>query len=200
MGAFLLPEDQLNKAFALFDAYNQADPELLRVDEQSVPAEYYYAQQLYLWVKKLNPEASDAVLLASRAQHIGRWEIPRNTYEAGKVGYLKWRKDLSKFHADKAGELLLKAGYENAVIERVQHIIQKKNLRNDPEVQLIENALCLVFLEFQYENFLLKHDDKKLIGIIQKTWAKMTDPGRAAALELTYSERGKALILTALGI
>src|SRR5690606_9688798 len=160
------------------------DPELLKISEAFIPAEYFYAQQLYLWVKKLNPDTSEAALLASRAQHIRRWEGSGNTYEAGKGGCLQWRKDVLKFHSEQAGELLLEAGYEKSVIERVQQIIQKKNLRNYPEVQLMENALCLVFLEFQYENFLLKHDDEKLLGIIQKTWAKMTDPGREAALNL----------------
>lgn len=147
---------------------------------------------------KLNPGASEAVLLASRAQHIGRWEIPRSLYDDGKIGYLKWRKDLAKFHAEKAGELLLAAGYAEATIVRVQAIILKINLRHDTEVQLMENALCLVFLEFQYGDFLRKHADEKMIGILQKTWAKMTQPGKEEALKLNFGARGKMLLDQAL--
>ncbi|RKR84804.1 uncharacterized protein DUF4202 [Mucilaginibacter gracilis] len=191
--------DKLQKAFALFDAYNQQDPFTLVWDGVTYPSEYFYAIELYNWILKLEPQASEAVLLASRSQHIGRWTIPRNTYPDGKAGYLNWRSDLSKFHAQKAGELMLQAGYPDDFIADVQRIILKQKIKLDAEVQLMENALCLVFLQFQFQNFIQKHTDEKLIHIIKKTWNKMSQPGHSAALTLPYSEKADALLGQALG-
>jgi len=189
------------KALQLFDEYNRHDPHKITWNGEEYAAEYFYALQLYNWVKKLEPNAGEHLLLASRAQHIGRWKTPRTNYPDGKAGYLTWRKDLAKFHAQTAGELMLQAGYDEQDIKAVQHIILKENLKFDNEVQVMENALCLVFLEFQYGDFLAKHsDDNMIIRILRKTWLKMTEPGRQAALQLAYTQRGKDLIEKALSI
>jgi hypothetical protein len=189
---------KMEKALALFDAFNQQDPHTITWNGTTYPAEYFYALQLHNWVKKLQPDATEALLLASRSQHIGRWLTPREQYPAGKPGYYKWRTDLAKFHADKAGELMLEAGYNEEEVKEVQHIILKQGLRSDAEVQVMENALCLVFLQFQYEDFLEKHDENMMTRILRKTWNKMTQPGRDAALTLSFSEKGKELIDKAL--
>ncbi|MCF0062479.1 DUF4202 domain-containing protein [Dyadobacter chenwenxiniae] len=188
----------LEKAFALFDAYNRNSPEHLIHEGTDYPVEYFYAVKLYEWVTKLAPDASEGLLLASRAQHIGRWEIARNSYPEGRVGYLKWRTDLSKFHASKAAEILGSVGYDSETIERVQQIIRKQGIKADPEIQTMENALCLVFLQYQYDNLIGKTSEEKMINILQKTWAKMSDPGRNMALSLHYSDEGKRLINMAL--
>jgi len=190
--------NKLEKAFELFDAFNKQDPGTITWEGVIYPAEYFYAVQLYNWVLKLAPAASEMVLLASRSQHIGRWKVPRNSYPEGKSAYLRWRTDLAKYHAETAGQLMLQAGYNLKEVKYIQQIIRKEQLRTNPEVQVIENALCLVFLQFQYEDFIVKHDDKKVITIIKKSWTKMTEPGRNAALTLHFSEKGKALILEAL--
>ena len=186
---------KLDKAFKLFDEYNKQDPHIITWNGIDYPAEYFYALQLYNWVKKLAPNASETLLLASRAQHIGRWKISRDTYPSGKAGYYKWRTEVAKFHAEIVNQLMQQAGYNEGTIKKVQHIILKEDLRKDEEVQVMENALCLVFLEFQYEDFITKHDDESVIRILRKTWNKMTEPGKAAALSLTYNERGKNLIM-----
>lgn len=191
--------ERIEKAMELFDAYNKQDPNFITWDGISYPAEYFYALQLYGWVKKLEPQAGEDLLLASRCQHIGRWKIPRNQYPAGKAGYYKWRNDLAKLHADTAGLLLSEAGYREEEIKAVQHILLKENLRKDEVVQVMENALCLVFLQFQYGDFITKHDDQMVIRILQKTWRKMTGPGKKAALSLDFGEKGKTLLMTALG-
>ena len=190
---------RLEKAFKLFDDFNKQDPHILSWNGEQFAAEYFYALQLHDWVKKLEPSAGEALLLASRSQHIGRWKIPRENYPMNKAGYLNWRMTLAKFHSDTARALMKEAGYEEETIADVQHIILKKNLKADHAVQAMENALCLVFLEFQYHDFILNHDDEKVIRIIQKSWRKMSEPGREAALKLRYDERGKKLILQALG-
>ena len=92
---------KLNKAFQLFDEYNKKDPHTLIWEGTEFPTEYFYALQLYKWVTKLSANASEALILASRCQHIGRWKVPRNEYPAGKAGYLRWRADLAKFHSKK---------------------------------------------------------------------------------------------------
>jgi hypothetical protein len=192
---------KLEKAIELFDAYNQQDPHKIKWNGEEYAAEYFYALQLYNWVKKLQPNASEPLLLAARSQHIGRWQTPRTSYPDGKAGYLTWRKELAKFHAETAGKLMLQAGYTEDNIEVVKHIILKQNLKIADDVQAMENALCLLFLEFQYDDFLAKHeDDNMIIRILRKTWQKMSEPGRLAALDLTYSKRGKELIEKALSV
>jgi hypothetical protein len=190
--------NRLDSAFELFDTYNRRSPEHLVHDHVDYPAEYFYAIKLYEWVKKLEPEASESLLLASRSQHIGRWEIARTSYPDGRVGYLKWRSDLGRYHAGKASEILESVGYEQDVIDRVKQIITKQRIKADSEVQTMENALCLVFLEFQYDDLIAKLSEEKMIDILRKTWGKMSDPGRDMALSLQYSSEGISLIQKAL--
>lgn len=191
--------NRLEKAFELFDAYNKQDPNTINCGEVTYPAEYFYALQLYNWVKKLEPNASEELLLASRSQHIGRWKSPREDYPAGKAGYYQWRINLAKFHADTAGALMKQTGYTDEEIKTVQGIIRKEHLRTNHEVQVMEDALCLVFLQFQYEDFITKHEDEKVITILQRTWKKMSQAGRDAAISISFNPRGKELIEKALG-
>lgn len=191
--------NKLEKAFELFDAYNKQDPHAISWKGVTYPAEYFYALQLYDWVKKLEPTAGEVLLLASRSQHIGRWKSPREDYPAGKAGYYKWRINLAGFHADTAGTLMLEAGYDDNDVKAVQSIIRKENLRSNPGVQVMEDALCLVFLQFQFEDFIAKHEDEKVITILKRTWGKMSERGREAALSLSFSQRGKELLEKALG-
>ncbi|WP_221391788.1 DUF4202 domain-containing protein [Dyadobacter sp. NIV53] len=190
---------KLEDAFIYFDEYNKQAPEHITWNGEVYPSEYFYALKLYEWVKKLDANAGECLLLASRSQHIGRWEIARSSYPEGRVGYLKWRSDLSKFHAQKAAEILQTVGYGQSDIDRVKEIIQKQKLKADQEVQTMENALCLVFLEFQYDDLISKLSEEKMIDVLRKTWNKMSEPGRNAALSMQYSDNGKALLSKALG-
>lgn len=189
---------RLEKAFELFDDYNQQDPNIVVSNEEIFPAEYFYAVQLYNWVVKLAPEAGEFLLLASRCQHIGRWKIARNSYPMNKPGYYQWRTALAKFHAETAADLLLEAGYNHEEIMLVERILLKQQLKSDLEVQVMEDALCLVFLQFQFEEFITKHEKAKVIRILQKSWAKMSETGRKAALELQYSLKASELLHEAL--
>jgi len=189
---------KLTQAYALFDQYNRQSPEQIRVGDQDYPAAYYYALALHNWILKLSPEASEALLLASRCQHIGRWEIARNSYPEGRVGYLKWRSDLGKYHAQKAAEILRSIAYDDASIQRVKDIVQKKRLKTDPEVQVMEDALCLVFLENQFLALIEKHPEEKIIDIVRKTWAKMSEKGQDFALTISYSTQEADMLKKAL--
>ena len=189
---------KLEQAFSLFDAYNQQSPEKLVWEGKEYPSEYFYALKLHDWVKKLEPHAPESLLLASRSQHIGRWEIARKSYPDGRVGYLKWRSDLGKFHAQKAAEILTAVGYDETEIKRVREIILKQRIKLDEDVQTMENALCLVFLEYQFDDLIEKLSEEKMIDILRKTWEKMSDPGRNAALAMQYSKPGTELLQKAL--
>jgi hypothetical protein len=136
--------------------------------------------------------------LAARCQHICRWEIPRSSYPMTRPGYLKWRADLKKFHAQKSGEILREAGYDESVIRRVQELNLKKNFPADPETRVLEDALCLVFLEFQLAGLAAKTAEDKTINALQKSWAKMSEAARAEALKLDYGPREKILLQRAL--
>ena len=181
-----------------FDSANAADPNIEIVAGVAQPRELVYAQWLTDWVLKLAPDASETLRLAARCQHICRWEIPRDSYPMDKPGYLRWRADLKKFHAKKSGEILHAAGYDEGVVQRVQELNLKKNHPNDPEVCVLEDALCLVFLEHQLAPLAAKSDDEKMINALKKSWQKMTPAAHAEALKLNYGEREKSLLARAL--
>jgi hypothetical protein len=189
-----ISSERFNKALTRFDEENARDPNSEVVDGVSHPRELFYAQWLTDWVLKLSPDASETLRLAARCQHICRWEIPRNSYPMEKPGYLRWRADLKKFHAKKSGDILREVGYDEATIQRVQELNLKKNHPNDPEVCVLEDALCLVFLERQFAALAAKSDDEKMINALQKSWNKMTPAAHAEALKLTYGERENALL------
>jgi len=185
-------------AFEKFDAANSLDPRQWAADGKSYPQECFFAEQHTKWVLELDPDASDTLLLASRCQHICRWEIPRKSYEMDRAGYLTWRSDLKKFHADKAGAILRDVGYDEATIARVQDLNLKKNLKNDPECQTLEDALCLAFMEHQFDDLIADTDEEKMIKIVQKTWGKMSEQGHEEALKLHLSESALAVVQKAL--
>jgi hypothetical protein len=191
---------RFEEAIALLDAENSKDRNQIISEGKSEPRELVHSQWLTGWVCRLAPNASEALRLAARSQHIARWSIPRDTYPMTRAGYLKWKEDLKRFHAQKAGEVLKRAGYDEETIQRVQSLNLKKNLTTDPEVQVLEDALCLVFLEHQFEELAGKLSDEKMIGVLQKTWNKMSPAGRDAALKLSYSERERMLLGKALGV
>ncbi len=181
-----MDQEKLKQAFDLFDSSNGEDPRCETVEGKKHPVELLYAKRLTEWVQQLNPNASEPLLLASRAQHLCRWKIPRTDFEPGKIGYLKWRRTLYQFHADEATKILQKIGYDSQTIDQVREIILKKNQKTNPDTQAIEDALCLVFLKFQFKEFVEKTPPEKMPGIIQKTWAKMSERARQEALKLSF--------------
>jgi hypothetical protein len=185
-------------ALRRFDEANARDPNMEMVQGQPQPRELVYAQWLTDWVLKLAPEASEALRLAARCQHICRWEIPRDSYPLDKPGYLRWRADLKKFHAEKSGQILRAVGYDETTVQRVQELNLKKNHPQDPEVCILEDALCLVFLEHQFAALAAKSDNEKMINALKKSWKKMTPAAHAEASKLKFGEREKNLIARAL--
>lgn len=172
-------------AIAAFDAANAQDPNQEIVDGQSVPKELLYAQRMTDMQQRYAPDASEAVQLAVRAQHIQRWKSPRSDYPMDKKGYMLWRTQLYKFHAETAGALMKSVGYDDDMIERVKFIVGKKELKTNPETQMMEDVVDLVFIEHYMLAFAGQHpeyDEEKWILIIRKTWQKMSERAHAFAL------------------
>ena len=163
-----------------------------------MPKELIYGERMSVRLAGFAPDAPETVKLAARAQHIRRWEVPRDSYPEGRAGYLKWRTDLYKRHGDIAGEIMGDVGYDADTIDRVQTLLRKRGLKTDPDVQLMEDVICLVFLEHYFHDFAQKHTEEKLIPIVQKTWKKMTDKAHEAALRLDYAPEDLAVIQKAL--
>jgi hypothetical protein len=187
-------------ASAWIDAENAQDPNTEKDRSQSHPKELLYSHRMYRKLMDFYPNASEAVQIACKAQHICRWKMPRETYPMDRVGYLKWREDLKKFHAKTTAVLLEKAGYDETFIARVSFLIEKKLLKKDEETQLLEDVICLVFLEYYLEPFVAKHDTEKLKNIILKTWNKMSEKGHQEALKINFSDSSYQLIREALGL
>jgi hypothetical protein len=150
------------------------------------PKEYLYARRMVEMLTKFYPQADEAQLLAARCQHFCRWEIPRSSYPLDKKGYHTWRTFLYTYQAQKAAEILLAAGYDDETVERVRVMVSKQGIKVNADTQLIEDVICLVFIQYYVEEFSHKYADDipKLFDIIQKTWRKMSDAGHAAVLQL----------------
>jgi hypothetical protein len=185
-------------ALRRFDEENARDPHIEQVAGVAHPRELIYAQWLTELVLKLCPDASEPLRLAARCQHLCRWMVPRDSYPLTRSGYLKWRTELKQFHARKAGQILREVGYADDVIAWVQSLNLKQGFPQNPESRVLEDALCLVFLEHQFADLASKTLDDKMINVLQKTWKKMTPAAQALAAKLTYSPRQRGLLEQAL--
>ena len=194
----ILDNARFEAALRRFDEENSRDPNTEVVAGVSYPRERIYSQWLTDWVLKLRPDASEALRLAARCQHLCRWQVPRSNYPMTRGGYLQWREGLKKFHAQKAGELLRESGYDELFIARVQALNLKKHFPDDPEARVLEDALCLVFLERQLKELADKTAEDKVINALRKSWKKMTPAGQALALSLKLGPREQALVQRAL--
>ena len=185
-------------AIALIDKKNAEDPNIYQVAEFEYPKELLYSQRMTRKLLQFESNASKALQIAARAQHICRWQIARNEFPMDRVGYLKWRETLKKMHANTTAEILQQVGFDEQFVDRVKKIILKKLIKKNEESQALEDVICLVFLDYYFDEFATKHSDEKVIDILQKTWVKMSDKGHKAALQLPFSESGLALVQQAL--
>lgn len=192
--------DRFAAAIEAFDRANAEDPNRLEIGGVPRPRELVDAERLSEWVRKLKPDASEPLLLAARCQHLRRWVLPRSSFPEGRVGYLKWRSELSRFHAEEATRILESVGYDQETIAAVRRLNLKQGLRSSPDAQTLEDALCLSFLEHELEAFSRKHERPKLIDILRKTWRKMSDSGRQQALQLPLSSDVERLVQEALTV
>ncbi|MDC1276922.1 DUF4202 domain-containing protein [Algibacter sp.] len=185
-------------AIALIDKANSEDINTYEVSGISYPKELLYSQRMTRKLLQFEPNASKALQIAARAQHICRWKIARDEYPMDRVGYLKWRETLKKMHGNLTADILKQVGYDDQFTDRVKAIILKKLIKKNEESQTIEDTICLVFLDYYFEEFAAKHNEEKIIDILKKTWIKMSDKGHEAALKLPFSEKSLALVKQAI--
>ncbi len=167
-------------AINLFDAANAEDPN----QDEGQPKELLYARRMTEMLGRFAPQAGEVAQLAVRAQHIRRWTVPRANYPLGKPGYFAWRTGLYRFHAETAGELMRQAGYDEATIAQVKTAVGKQDLKTNPDTQLVEDVSCLVFIEHYMLGFAgqqAEYTEQKWLGIIRKTWSKMSPAAQVFA-------------------
>lgn len=189
---------RFEKALAAMDALHSEDPARLLHDGVSRPAELVYAMRMSEMLLALYPDASEVLRLAARCQHIQRWKLPRTDYPEGRAGYLQWRTEEKRRHAELAGDILRKSGYEDAVADRVGQLVRKDRLKQDEEVQRLEDVACLVFLQDYLADFAPKYPEAKIVDVIRKTWPKMSALAQQAALKQELPAVSQRLVEMAL--
>jgi hypothetical protein len=181
-----MSENIYEKARDLIDQANSEDPnKVIDADNREWPKELLYSHHMSDMLERFAPETDDAMKLAIRAQHIQRWKSPRTNYPMDKKGYHRWRTALYTFHAETLAGLMAEAGYSADSLERVKLAVGKKELKKNPDTQLVENIAALVFIEHYMLEFAGKHpeyDEAKWLDIIRKTWRKMSEPAQQFAL------------------
>ncbi len=162
------------------DAANAADP----AREDGQPAALLYGRRMSETLAAFAPDASAHLRIAARGHHIERWTSPRAAYPEGKAGYLRWREDLKRFHADRVAGIMETLGWPQADRDRVAALIRKEGIKRDAEAQTLEDAICLTFIRHEFAPFAAKHPPEKVLDIVAKTGRKMSPQGRAAAAAL----------------
>lgn len=188
------------RALERIDLAHKDDPNQTEANGTPIPYELHYAQKMTSYLEKLNPSAPELLRLAIRAQHLRRWEVPRSSYPATKIGYHSWRSGLQRRQAEIVEQICRESGYNEEEAMRVGAMVRKADLKQgDPDTQTLEDVACLVFLDDQFDKFEQDlGDEEKMIGILQKTWGKMSEAGRAEALKINLSERALTLVQKAL--
>jgi Domain of unknown function (DUF4202) len=193
-------DDRFGRAITAIDSANAADPHQIVIGATRQPKELAHAQLVTEWIGRMDPDASEALLLAARAHHLRRWTIPRATFPEGRAGYLRWRRTLHEQHATEVAEILESVGYDAATIARVQELVRKRGLGSDPDVQVLEDALCLVFIETQLHDLAGRVEQAKLAGIVAKTTAKMSPRAIELALGLDIAPEDREFLAQILEI
>jgi hypothetical protein len=182
----------------VIDDANRKDPRTVFFKGESHPQELLYSQRMLAWTQHLKPGATEELLLAVRAQHIERWQIPRGQYPMDRRGYLRWREELKKRHAARLADIMRQSGYAETSVSRAADLILRKQMTPDLDGQVLEDAACLVFLQYEFADFAAKTSEAKVIDILRKSWKKMSAQAHAEALKLGYGVKELALVQKAL--
>jgi hypothetical protein len=173
----------LESVIAAIDTANGADPNLEADDSGAMrPATLLYGLRMTAELAELAPEASDVLQIAARGQHIERWKVTRDSYPEGRTGYLTWRRDQGRSHGERLAGLMRDAGYPEDACDRVAVLLRKEGLKRDADVQMLEDTICMVFLQYYFAPFAAKHPEEKVLDIVAKTARKMSAGARALAL------------------
>lgn len=186
-------------AVAAIDAANAGDPTTVTVRGVAEPLALAHGRLAAEWVGRLRAEAPEVVLLAARAHHLRRWEVPRSSYPEGRAGYLRWRRDQKARHAADVATILVAAGYDAAAVERVQALIKRDGLGRDPDTQLVEDAACLVFVETQLVTTAATLEPDHMVSVLHKTARKMSPAAIALLGDVPLGDDGRAILAAAFG-
>jgi hypothetical protein len=178
------PHPVLGAVIDAIDAANAGDPTRVEYDGESLPLALAEGRVAFGWVRHLRPDAGDPLLIAARGHHIRRWETPRSSYPVGRAGYLTWRSHLYDVHAAHLETLMRDAGYGDEDVTAMRQIVAKRGIKTNPDVQTYEDAVALAFLELQFAPFVAKTARSAVVRALRRTWRKMSDEGRTAALDL----------------
>ncbi len=189
---------RFDDAIAAMDDAHALDPAQIMHDGELCPAELVYARRMSEMLRAVYPDASEALRLAVRCQHIKRWELLRTDFAQGRAGYLHWRTEEKRRHALLAGDIMRRTGYEDTLAARVGQLVRKERLKQDEDAQRLEDVACLVFLEDHLSAFAPKHAEAKVVDVIAKTWPKMSALGQQAALRLELPAASRRLVEMAL--
>ncbi|MDN3554310.1 DUF4202 domain-containing protein [Halomonas almeriensis] len=191
---------EAQRVLEALDALHAEDPRQVEVEGRSLPVakELWHAGRMSAWLERLEAAPDELVQLAVRGQHLQRWQVPRDEYEQGRVGYLTWRRDQGKRAGETTARLMREAGFEEQSAEQVARMIRKQGLGREAGTQAVEDCACLVFLENYFADFSRQVERDHLIRIVRKTWGKMSPQARELALGLPMSEEAKELVEAAL--
>ena len=188
--------DRYVAAMAAIDAANAADPNIVNVRGRDLPLALAHGQLAVGWIEQLVTEPDEGLLLAARAHHLRRWQVSRDSYPAGRPGYLRWRRDQKVRHAADVAEILDACGYAATEIERVQHLVKRDQVDGS---QAVEDAACLVFIETQLASLAARMDHQLMLEVIRKTARKMSASGLDLVASIPLTDPERALLGEALG-
>lgn len=171
--------DRLSKTIAQIDRLNAADPNA----EGGQPAALLYGQRMTDELLRLFPGAGETLQIAARGQHVERWVLARSDFPEGRAGYLDWRRQLARHHADTVCRLMANEGYSTSDCDQAGKMLRKEGLKRDDDVQALEDTICFVFLRWYFVPFAEKHSPEKIERIVQKTARKMSADARARVLD-----------------
>ena len=174
---------RLEAVLAAIDAANAADPHLESGGEAAGrPVELVYGERMSAELARLCPEASPHLQIAARGQHVERWKLPRTDFPDGRTGYLAWRTEQARRHAARVDGMMAEAGYGEEDRARVAALLRKEGIKRNPEMQMLEDVICFVFLRWYFTDFAAKHPPGEVERIVARTARKMSPEGRARAL------------------
>lgn len=188
----------MEQVLRAIDRLNSEDPNTEWVNGVERLKEQLYSERMSGQMQTFCPEASDELRIAAHAQHVRRWVSRRSDYPDGKAGYYQWRIGLGKMHAEITMDEMNKVGYSEQSQQQVFRLLTKQDIKQNEDVQILEDVICLVFLQYYFMPFSAKHSEEKFISIVQKTWAKMSESGQKAALALDLEADALELIKRAL--
>ena len=162
--------DRLETALSAIDAANSDDPNQLWVEGKSEPKELVYARRMTSGSFRLRRASSEDSTAggAAAAYILPRWQIhalltaiPQDESAtcSGERIYTATTPSRCRPYSPGSG-----TGHDTATIESVQRLLRKQGIKTDPDMQMLEDVICLVFLEYELADFAERYPAEKSRG------------------------------------